>query len=142
MYQLVGVGSVSAQVGNIIGTFDSTLGIYLPLIVNFVQLIGNSLAIYLLGKIGRKTVTLIGNGCLGIINLSLAILFIYIDDSTAVIVVITVLLTLYMFIFGLTLGPVVWLYVPEIIPANNVPIATMHNWIAATAVFTLTPVIV
>jgi hypothetical protein len=47
-----------------------------------------------------------------------------------------------MLIFGLTLGPITWLYVPEIIPANIVPFATVSNWIAATVVYTMTPIVI
>lgn len=142
MQQFVGVGSVSAQVGNIIGTYNKTLGLYLPLIVNSVQLIGNFSAVFLLKLLGRKTVALIGNGGIGLIDLTIAVLFIFIDDGNSIIISVTVFLILYMLLFGLTLGPITWLYIPEIIPANMVPYATVDNWVAATIVYSMTPMVV
>jgi hypothetical protein len=46
-----------------------------------------------------------------------------------------------MIIYGVSLGPVVWLYVPEIIPANVVPIATMMNWFGCSLCVILTPIV-
>lgn len=142
LQQFVGLGSISAQVGNIIGTYSESLRVYLPLIVNSVQLIVSFFAVFLLKSMGRRTVTLLGNGGLCIINLAIAILFIYIDDGDSVIIAVSVLFVLFMIIFGLTLGPITWLYVPEIIPASMVPFATADNWAAATIVYSTIPIIV
>ena len=51
------------------------------------------------------------------------------------------LLILFMTIFGLTLGPIVWMYVPEIIPAKTVPMATMMNWMSSSTAIIMTPFI-
>lgn len=34
-----------------------------------------------------------------------------------------------MFAFGISLGPVVWLYLPEILPEKGVSIAALANWV-------------
>lgn len=34
---------------------------------------------------------------------------------------------IYMAAFGLTLGPIVWLYIPEIVEPNVIPYSTMTN---------------
>ena len=34
-----------------------------------------------------------------------------------------------MFSFGISLGPVVWLYLPEILPEKGVSIAALANWV-------------
>lgn len=112
MQQFVGVGSVSAQVGNIIGTYSHTLGLYLPLIVNSVQLVGNYSAVFLLRSMGRRTVALLGNGGVGLIDLTIAVLFLFIGEGWSIVIGVTVALILYMLLFGLTLGPITWLYVP------------------------------
>jgi hypothetical protein len=113
MQQFVGIGSVSAQVGQIIMTFNQTLGTYLPIIVNSVQLVGNTTAVYLLKKFGRRTICLTGNFVVGFIDLLIAILFIFIYDwEPYAIILVTILLIIYMLVFGLTLGPITWLYVP------------------------------
>lgn len=35
---------------------------------------------------------------------------------------------IYLFAFGVSLGPVVWLYNSEILPAKGVALATLANW--------------
>jgi hypothetical protein len=40
------------------------------------------------------------------------------------------------------LGPVVWLYVPEIIPAKMVPFATMMNWLGCSLCVIFTPIVI
>jgi hypothetical protein len=79
--QFVGLGSVSAQVGNIIGTYSSFLGIYLPLIVNTVQLIGSYFTVFLLKSMGRRTLGLFGNASIGLVDLAISVLFLFIDDG-------------------------------------------------------------
>ncbi len=43
--------------------------------------------------------------------------------------------------FGLSLGPVVWLYIPEVVQPNIVPFSTGANWGAAALVMLLFPII-
>jgi len=49
---------------------------------------------------------------------------------------------LHLFMNGLTVATVSWLYVPEIIPTNVVPSATTTNWIGSLTVLFVTPIIV
>jgi Na+/melibiose symporter-like transporter len=46
-----------------------------------------------------------------------------------------------MAVFGLSLGPVVWLYIPEIVQPKIVPYSTMANWMATLLIVFLFPVI-
>ena len=46
-----------------------------------------------------------------------------------------------MLLFGFTLGPIVWLYIPEIVKAKWVPFTTMTNWAGAVITVFLFPVI-
>lgn len=50
-------------------------------------------------------------------------------------------LILFMADFGLTLGPVVWVYLPEIVQADIMPYATGVNWGTAAFIMLLFPVI-
>jgi MFS family permease len=36
---------------------------------------------------------------------------------------------LFMFSFGISLGPVVWFYLPEILPEKGVSVAALANWL-------------
>jgi SP family arabinose:H+ symporter-like MFS transporter len=50
-------------------------------------------------------------------------------------------LFLFMANFGLTLGPVVWVYLPEIVQSSIIPYATATNWGSASLITLLFPVI-
>lgn len=42
--------------------------------------------------------------------------------------------------YGCTLGPVVWLYIPEVVPSNMVSLTTACNWISFSTIVTLFPI--
>lgn len=46
-----------------------------------------------------------------------------------------------MITYSLTLGPTVWMYVPEIIPAKFVPFATTLNWLASSMCIIILPIV-
>lgn len=50
-------------------------------------------------------------------------------------------LFLFMWVFGISLGPIVWLYIPEIVQPKIVPFSTATNWICASLVIILFPIL-
>lgn len=50
-------------------------------------------------------------------------------------------LFLFMAVFGLSLGPIVWLYIPEIVQPKIVPYSTAANWIGALIVIMFFPIL-
>jgi hypothetical protein len=50
-------------------------------------------------------------------------------------------LFLFMAVFGLSFGPLVWLYIPEIVPASIIPYSTTTNWVTASMVIILFPIV-
>lgn len=50
-------------------------------------------------------------------------------------------LIVFMATFGLSLGPVVWVLIPEIIEPEKVPIAVGSNWASAAIVMILFPIL-
>ena len=50
-------------------------------------------------------------------------------------------LVIYMTAFGLSLGPVVWLYIPEIVEPAIVAFSTGSNWLSASIVIILFPIL-
>ena len=93
-----------------------------------------------MANFGRKPLTLFGNIVLGVVDMLLGLLFIFYDWSTSGYIIL-VLLVIYIIVFGVSLGPVVWLYVPEIIPSKIVPIATVMNFLGASIATIFTPMI-
>ena len=43
--------------------------------------------------------------------------------------------------FGVSLGPVVWLYIPEIVEPEIIPFSTLANWTAASVVVITFPIL-
>jgi len=104
--------------------------------------IASIFASYLLTKLGRKT--LLQFGCIGS---CLSCLFIGIGFWTKAdhhgfgLTMIIIGLALFMANFGLTLGPVVWVYLPEIIQSSILPYAIATNWGTASLIMLLFPMI-
>ena len=94
----------------------------------------------MLVRVGRKPIIQFGNVTLALLNIAIGILFIYIDWSPAF-TIILVLVGIFMVIYGLTIGPVVWLYVPEILPTRMVPIATIMNWTGCSFCVIVPPIV-
>jgi MFS family permease len=98
-------------------------------------------AIYGLKSFGRKPILLTGNFGLGLCDVLIGILFLYIDQFDTIFWIVFALLIVYMGFYGLTIGPVVWMYVPEIIPAKVVPFATTLNWLGSSFCLIIAPII-
>lgn len=141
MQQMTGVNFLVTQTGKIIGKFDPTLEPYAALIVNSVQFVAIALSILVLSKVGRKPLLQFGNIGIGLINVILGILFFYIEIWKIAFPLTFFFICLFMVVYGFTLGPVIWLYVPEIIPTNIVPLAITMNWIGCSFCVIVCPII-
>jgi MFS family permease len=97
---------------------------------------------YLLSRLGRRTILLFGTLFEGIACILISVgFFIKDNNSSASEVMILIGLFFYMAVFGLSLGPVVWLYIPEIVQPRIVAYSTTSNWISASLVIILFPII-
>lgn len=94
----------------------------------------------LLRKFGRRTILLYGALFEGIACALIMIGFFINGDDNSGDSLILAGLFLYMAVFGLSLGPVVWLYIPEIVQPKIVPYSTASNWISASLVIILFPI--
>lgn len=84
-------------------------------LINFEQFLGTFVTGILLAKFGRKTILQFGTLLGGIGNLLLTIGFFIkgpSDEGGVGQGIILVGLFLYMAVFGISLGPIVWLYIP------------------------------
>jgi hypothetical protein len=93
---------------------------------------------------GRRTLMLAGNLSLAIFDLIIGVMFLilYLNNWTPAVYIALVFIMLFMISYGLTIGPVVWLYVPEIIPAKIVPPATFMNWLGCSICVIVTPIVI
>ena len=141
MQQLTGINSVVTQANRIVSQVIPSLSEYVSLIINFIQLLATFAAIYIMAKYGRKVTTLFGNLGLGVIDILIAIFFVFQHWHLSG-YCIFFLLIIYNIVYGATIGPVVWLYVPEIIPSRLVPFTTMTNWFGCSICVLFTPIVI
>lgn len=97
-----------------------------------------------LSHFGRRTLLLFGTISVSICNFVIAIAFLIIDiyDWKPAVYIALIFIMFFMILFGFTLGPVSWLYVPEIIPPRFVPFATCINWIGCSFTLMIAPVMI
>jgi len=114
----------------------------MPSLTNFEQVLGCVFASYLLIKFGRKTILQLGTLLEGI-ACGLILIGFLVKDQREQVGQVFVMVGLFMFMaaFGLSLGPVVWLYIPEIVQPKIIPYSTASNWISASIVIILFPII-
>lgn len=144
MQQLSGINMIVTEIGSIVKTYDQRMALYAPLIANIIQLIATFASVAALARFGRRPLLLFGNGGLALVDLIIGAMFLvlYLTGWQASVYVALGFIMVFMIIYGVTIGPVVWLYVPEIIPANLVPPATFMNWAGCTLCIIATPFVV
>ena len=98
-------------------------------------------SIYTTRQFGRRAIILSGSLGLAVCDIIIGICFSYSDEYQEMFWIIFVVLIFYMVIYGLTIGPVVWMYIPEIIPASVVPFAATINCISSTFCLIISPVL-
>jgi SP family sugar:H+ symporter-like MFS transporter len=112
MQQFTGINAIVTQIGGIVSQHNPVFGYYVPLILNVIQSVSTIGAIFAIKRFGRRPIILWGNFLLGAFNIVLGIFFIFIEKSTIIFWLVFAFLILYNIIYGVTLGPAVWLYVP------------------------------
>ena len=90
----------------------------------------------LIHRFGRKTILIWGDITITITLIVTSILFLY-DSYQALIYPIF----LFIVLFNLTFGPMLWIYVAEILPDIGVGIAVVFNWLGTSLVALLFPLI-
>lgn len=113
LQQFSGINAVMAYGGQIVGEDAPNLKLWLPMIINAEQVIASIFTSYLLTKIGRKL--MFQYGCIGAASSCIIVaigFYIKSEYSGLGLALIVIGLILFMANFGLTLGPVVWVYLP------------------------------
>lgn len=107
-----------------------------------IEALGSLSSAYLLKRVGRKALFQLGTAVSCVFMLLICIGFLALpDQTTGQQVLIIVSLFIFMFDFGMTLGPVVFLYIPEIVDPVVISYASMVNWLACGATLILFPII-
>jgi MFS family permease len=140
MQQFSGINAVAVYGGDIAGkAVSGELALLMPSLINLEQVLATFVTSYLLTRFGRRTILLYGALFEGIACGFVMIGF-FIKDTSGGQSLILLGLFLFTAVFGLSLGPVVWLYIPEIVQPKIVPYSTASNWISASLVIILFPI--
>ncbi len=112
LQQFVGINAVVGYGGDIAASAIPSLKSIFPMLINLEQVLTSLIVSYLLASVGRKKILLIGTMVGAISNGIIGIGF-FIHDSNADVGNVFILFGLVVFManFGLSLGPVVWLYI-------------------------------
>lgn len=142
LQQFVGISAVATYARALAEGSLSSFKPVLPSILNFEQVVSAVLSSFLLTRYGRKTILQVGTLGAGVANLVIALGF-FISESHPSLSVGLVLTALfyYMANFGLSLGPIVWMYIPEIVEPSFLPFSTMVNWGGSALSILLFPII-
>lgn len=135
--QMMGVNTIVAFAGQMVGSVDPKIGPYVNLMLNGIQSIFTAISTFWLGvKFGRRPLYLSSGVICAISCYMIAVGYLINIEA-----IILAFMLLYMIIFGLLFAPVSWSYPTEIIPPTVNTIATTFTWISL-AITTLIPPIV
>lgn len=138
----MGINAIVAYAGGIVKQAIPGLKAVAPIILMLETMIGAVFSIYLLQKLGRRTIIQSGTGILAGSLLLITVGFFIINQSlTAGSALIITGLLIYMFVFGATLGSTIWLYTAEICEPSYIILATVVTWIFAAIVIILFPIL-
>ena len=112
LQQFVGINAVIVYGSEIVSKVFPSLANLIPVFLNLEQIVGGLLSSYLLTKFGRKTLLQLGTVLAAFCLLIIALGFFIQDSSQNVANALIVIgLVIFMANFGLSLGPLVWLYI-------------------------------
>ena len=141
LQQLSGINALSTYSSNIfIGDGDMTSEKYglarnYTTIFGAIGLIVPTLCSLMTSKVGRKTLLLIGTAICALSLAIFAFTYAYIPS------VANIGVFCYMAGYGISLGPIVWMYIPEILPDLGVGVAVLANWLTSSIVIQVFPML-
>lgn len=144
--QLSGVNAIVVYGVDIASKATSReLSALMPSLINLEQVIGTFITGILLSKFGRKSILLIGavfeSVSCALIGIGFYLKNDSIENSSLGESLILIGLIIFMGVFGVSLGPIVWLCIPEIVQPKVIPFSTAMNWICASIIIILFPII-
>lgn len=139
--QLSGINAVVTESSTLYSSVGDTEEVKILTVMNSVILL---IAAFVAGlttdKFGRRTILLLGNGACSICLLLMAI---FQGFSSTEMQELSVFMTFVcLFSFGISLGPVAWVYGPEILPDKGISFIILVNWFFCGWVVFLTPILI
>lgn len=117
---------------------DTTSKLVSTLIMDFMQMASSFVSGLVIERFGRRLLFVGGMGVLSTLLIVFGFIYISVSDSP----VLKFLIWAYMIAFGLSAGPVPWVYIADILPDMAVGVAVLANWMSAFVIgLGFTPVV-
>jgi sugar porter (SP) family MFS transporter len=118
-----------------VGARSTSAALWANVVIGFVNLVGTVIALYVIDKLGRKSLLMIASGGMGVSLILLgAVFFVRPSAGSAVLAMILC----YVGFFAVGMGPGVWVLLSELFPtrirARAMSIATVSLWIACMVI--------
>lgn len=139
--QLCGVNAVVAESSELYAFVGNSEEIKIMTVFNSIVLfVASLIAGVISDKFGRRTLLLIGNV---VCALFLILIAVFQEFSSTELEEMSIFMTyLFLLSFGVSLGSIVWIYLPEILPDKGISLGVIVNMISAGLVIFFTPIIV
>lgn len=116
----------------------------IPMLFNLLPIITGLMTACLLARIGRKPILQFGTSFTILALLLTAIGYFIIsteEDNEGAKILILIGYFIFMIMFGLSQGPLIFLYVPQIVDPKFISIATFANWATAAVISISFPIL-
>lgn len=127
----------------IIGKIVPGLTEVMPALLMFELLIASTISVHFLHIYGRKLHALAGSSACTVCLLIVTTGY-FIQTNHLVLTQLLIVFGLlgYLFCFGMTFSPVIWMYIPEVVQPRLVGYAVMGNWLGAALMVILFPMVI
>ena len=139
--QLSGVNAVVTESSTLYDYNGDTEQVKILTVINSVVLFIAAFASGWTSDIFGRRSTILGGNFLCVICMLLMAVFMQFSSTTMQILSIG-MTYVFLFFFGISLGPVVWLYEPEILPDKGISLAVIANWFFCGIVIFSTPILI
>ena len=140
--QFCGINAVVTDSSSLYEKGNSAQTVKILTIINSLVLAAASM---ISGKIsdlyGRRTLLMLGTTVCGILLIIMGIMQ-QLSTNSAMDNASVAFTMIFLFSFGISLGPIAWVYAPEILPEKGVSIAVIANWLFCCLVVFLTPILI
>lgn len=132
--QLSGINAIILFSNKIFGSEDATQS---TVIMDFLQILGTVFAGMIIERLGRKSLLVNGMGAIAIVLGLFAVVSFINHDSGFL----KFLIWGYILIFGLSIGPIPWVYIADVLPDIAIGIAVLGNWASTFLISLFFPIV-
>lgn len=136
--KMSGVFALVISSGSLIRTVDPRFQRLLPILISLTYFLSCFMSNAVVKLVPRRVAFQIGSVSLTILNFCLTILFYYSAPAYTM----AIFMILVVVFYGLTYGPLVWPYLPEVLPYRLIPLAQTMNSLIDCFIISLPGIII